>query len=339
MTGRTVAMAIAPGALHPWDLYELGVVAAIFGTPQPDLADSWYTLRVCAVAPDQGEQSIGFGAFLRPEHGLAELLAADTVIVPSVAAHCRTGERALPAELLDALVAAHRRGARLVALCDGVFALAAAGILTGRRVTVHWEHAGLLARRHPDLVVDDSVLYLDDGDVLTSAGMTAALDLCLHLVRRDLGATVANRLARRMVIPPHRSGGQAQYVDRAVPADPRDDLGPVLQWAAAHLDQPLTVDLLAARANMSTRTFHRRLQRAGGVTPKQWLLNQRLAYARSLLESTDLTVEAVARMAGLGTATNLRRHFTTALGVTPADYRRTFARREPGTPPRDGAVA
>ncbi|WP_280496128.1 AraC family transcriptional regulator [Nocardia farcinica] len=190
MTGRTVAMAIAPGALHPWDLYELGVVAAIFGTPQPDLADPWYTLRVCAVAPDQGEQSIGFGAFLRPEHGLAELLAADTVIVPSVAAHCRTGERALPAELLDALVAAHRRGARLVALCDGVFALAAAGILTGRRVTVHWEHAGLLARRHPDLVVDDSVLYLDDGDVLTSAGMTAALDLCLHLVRRDLGATV-----------------------------------------------------------------------------------------------------------------------------------------------------
>ncbi|MET8775579.1 helix-turn-helix domain-containing protein [Nocardia sp. NPDC004654] len=329
MTGRTVAMAIAPGALHPWDLYELGVVASIFGTPQPDLADPWYELKVCAVAPDQQTQPIGFGAFLRAEHGFDDLLTADTVIVPSVAHECVTAERELPPELLEALAAAHRRGARMVALCDGTFALAAAGLLDGRRVTAHWAHAEMLAKRFPNIEVDDSVLYVDDGDVLTSAGMTAAVDLCLHLVRRDLGAEVANQLARRMVIPPHRSGGQAQYVDRNVPARAADDLGVVLQWAVEHLDEPLTVDTLAAKANMSPRTFHRRLHRSTGATPMQWLLNQRLAHAQSLLETTDFNIERISRLSGLGTATNLRRHFASVVGVTPAEYRRTFARREP----------
>ncbi|WP_324197694.1 GlxA family transcriptional regulator [Nocardia abscessus] len=329
MTGRTVAMAIAPGALHPWDLYELGVVASIFGTPQPDLADPWYELRVCSVTPEPDTQEMGFGAFLRPQYGLAEMLAADTVIVPSVAQDCLTAERELPGELLDALTEAHRRGARMVALCDGTFALAAAGLLHGRRVTAHWEHAPLLAERYPSVEVDGSVLYVDDEDILTSAGMTAALDLCLHLVRRDLGAAVANRLARRMVIPPHRSGGQAQFVDLTVPARAEDDLGPVLQWAIAHLDEPLTVETLAAKANMSERTFHRRLQRSTGATPMQWLLGQRLAHAQSLLESTDYGIERISRMSGLGTATNLRRHFSGVVGVSPAEYRRTFRQGEP----------
>ncbi|MEV0293369.1 helix-turn-helix domain-containing protein [Nocardia sp. NPDC050710] len=329
MSGLTVAMAVAPGALHPWDLYELGVVASIFGAPQLDLADPWYELRVCSVAARSEVQPIGFGAFLRAEHGLTELLAADTVIVPSVAHDCVTGERELPPELLEALTEAHRRGARMVALCDGTFALAAAGILDGRRVTAHWGHAAVLAERYPGIEVDDSVLYVDDGDVLTSAGMTAALDLCLHLVRRDLGPAVANALARRMVIPPHRSGGQAQYIDRAVPARTADDLGPVLEWAIANLDQPLTVDALAARANMSPRTLHRRLHQSTGATPMQWLLGQRLAHAQSLLESTDFGIERISRMSGLGTATNLRRHFASVVGVSPAEYRRTFQRAEP----------
>lgn len=322
-------MAVAPGALHPWDLYELGVVVSIFGTPQPDLADHWYDLRVCSVAADAPEQPIGYGTFLRAGHGLDELVTAETVIVPSVAHDCVTAERELPPELLDALVEAHRRGARMVALCDGTFALAAAGLLDGRRVTAHWEHAAILTRRYPGIEVDGSVLYLDDGDILTSAGMTAALDLSLHLVRRDLGAAVANRLAKRMVIPPHRSGGQAQYVDLSIPARAEDDLGPVLQWAVANLEQPLTVDTLAAHANMSPRTFHRRLHQSTGVTPMQWLLGQRLAHAQSLLESTDYGIERISRLAGLGTATNLRRHFASVVGVSPAEYRRTFERREP----------
>lgn len=328
VTVRTVALVVAPGVPHPWDLYELGVVASIFGAEQTDLADPWYDLRICAVAPEHDEQAIGFGAVLRPTHGLEGLVGADTVIVPSVSHECLTEERPLPRELLDALAAAHHRGVRMVALCGGTFVLAAAGILAGRRVTAHWEHAGLLAARYPEIEVDDAVLYIDDGTVLTSAGMTAAVDLCLHLIRRDLGPEVANRLARRMVVPPHRSGGQAQFVDLSVPPRPQDDLGPVLQWANANLDRPLTVDELAARANMSTRTFHRRLRRSTGLTPMRWLLVQRLAHAQSLLEATDFGIERISRMVGLGTATNLRRHFAATLGVTPAEYRRTFDRRE-----------
>ncbi|WP_040833703.1 helix-turn-helix domain-containing protein [Nocardia brevicatena] len=328
MSAHTVALAVSSGQLHPWDLYELGVVVSIFGTPQPDLSETWYDLKVCSVRSRPRTQELGFGTFLRAEYGRDALLSADTVIVPSVAHNYLTADHDLPAELLEALAAAHAGGARMVALCDGIFALAAAGVLAGRRVTAHWEHAAALAARFPDITVDDSLLCLDDGDVLTSAGMTAAVDLCLHLVRCDLGATVANRLARRMVIPPHRSGGQAQFVERAVPARPEDDLGPVLQWALAHLDRPITVDTLAARANMSARTLHRRLQQTVGLTPMQWLLNQRIAHAQSLLEETDFGVDRIARMSGLGTATNLRRHFATVVGVAPAEYRRTFRRRE-----------
>ncbi|WP_328391042.1 helix-turn-helix domain-containing protein [Nocardia sp. NBC_00416] len=329
MTAHTVALAVSPGYLHPWDLYELGVAVSIFGTAQPDLADNWYTLQVCSVTAEPRTHEMGFGTFLRAEHGRAELLAADTVIVPSVAHdHVATGHP-IPAELVEVLAAAHAGGARMVGLCDGIFALAAAGILTGRRVAAHWEHAAAIAERYPGVVVDDSVLYVDDGDVLTSAGMTAAVDLCLHLVRNDLGATVANRLARRMVIPPHRSGGQAQFVELAVPARGEDDLGQVLQWATANLEQPLTVEVLATEAKMSPRTLHRRMRETTGVTPMRWLLNQRLAHAQSLLESTDLGIERIAERTGLGTATNLRRHFGAIIGVTPAEYRRTFRVHEP----------
>ncbi|MBF6045992.1 helix-turn-helix domain-containing protein [Streptomyces sp. NRRL B-1677] len=323
MSAGTVAVAVIDDDVPLWDLYELGVVCTVFGIPQPDLADPWYDLRVCSVGG--GEPQPGpFGLTLRTPYGLEGLEGAGTVIVPSVPEACIEGERELPAELLEALRRAADSGARMVSLCAGAFALAAAGLLDGRRVTAHWMHTEALARRHPRVRVDDSVLYVDDGDVLTSAGVTAGLDLCLHLVRRDLGAHVANQLARRLVVPAHRPGGQAQYVDLSVPEADDDSLAPVLQWAREHLGRPLSVDDLAARAGMSPRTFFRRLHAATGTTPLQWLLTQRLARAQSLLESTALSVERVSELSGLGTAANLRRHFTLHFGVTPTDYRRSF---------------
>lgn len=323
MSLGTVAVALAgAGESQPWELYELSIVTAVFGTPQPDLHDPWYDLRLCSLSPVRRE--FGFGLSLSPTHGAAELVTADTVIVPSVPERCLGTDFDEFPELIGALRAAHANGARMVALCDGAFALAAAGILDGRRATAHWEHTPILAKRHPKVTVDDAVLYIDDGDVLTSAGMTAGLDLCLHLVRRDLGAVTANRLARRMVVPPHRAGGQAQYIDLAVPVDEDEGIGPVLQWANANLDRPLTVEDLAKRANLGPRSFYRRVHDATGTTPLKWLLNQRLVHAQSLLESSDAPVEKVARLCGLGTAANLRRHFAAHIGVSPAQYRRSF---------------
>ncbi|WP_449479127.1 helix-turn-helix domain-containing protein [Streptomyces abikoensis] len=327
-----MAVAVIDDDVPMWDLYELGVVCTVFGIPHRDLADPWYDLRVCSAGGSEPQPG-PFGIALRTSHGLDGLEGAGTVIVPSVPEACIEGERELPGELLEALRRAADSGARMVSLCAGAFALAAAGILDGRRATAHWMHTEELARRFPRVQVDDSVLYVDDGDVLTSAGVTAGLDLCLHLVRRDLGAHVANQLARRLVVPAHRPGGQAQYVDLSVPAADDDSLAPVLQWAREHLDHPLSVDDLAARAGMSSRTFFRRLQAATGTTPLQWLLVQRLARAQSLLESTALPVERVSELSGLGTAANLRRHFTLHFGVTPTDYRRSFP---PGMPAAAG---
>ncbi|MGC5036588.1 MULTISPECIES: GlxA family transcriptional regulator [unclassified Streptomyces] len=304
-----------------WDLYELSIPCTVFGKPQPDLADPWYELRLCRVGAGEAD---GPGLSLRTPYGPDDLVGADTVVVPSVPDACVEEGRPLPVELIDALREAHRAGARMVSLCTGAFALAEAGLLDGRRATAHWMHTAQLAERYPKVEVDASVLYVDEGDVLTSAGLTAGLDLCLHLVRRDLGAHVANQLARRMVVPAHRPGGQAQFIELSVPARDDEGLAPVLAWARAHLDRPLTVADLARRAAMSPRTFYRRLQAATGTTPLQWLLDQRLGRARSLLESTDLPIEKVGELSGLGTANNLRHHFLRHLGVSPGDYRRAF---------------
>ncbi|WP_431605697.1 helix-turn-helix domain-containing protein [Amycolatopsis melonis] len=291
--------------------------------PQPDLADPWYDLRLCSAGPaEPGAPGLAF----RTTCGLDGLAGADTVIVPSVPDACVEDGAPVSPDLVEALRSAYEGGARMVSLCSGAFALAAAGLLDGRRATAHWMHTAQLAERHPQVQVDDSVLYVDDGDVLTSAGMTAGLDLCLHLVRRDLGAHVANQLARRMVVPAHRPGGQAQFVDLSVPETDADGLAPVLDWARAHLDRPLTIDDLARRAAMSPRTFYRQLRRATGTTPLQWLLTQRLGRAQALLESTDIPVEKVAALSGLGTANNLRHHFLKQVGVSPGDYRRAFPR-------------
>ncbi|HET6855532.1 MAG TPA: helix-turn-helix domain-containing protein [Streptomyces sp.] len=324
---HTVAVAVVEDAgISLWELYELSIACTVFGIPHPDLADPWYDLRLCGSGSEGAGPGTGFT--LATPHGLDALVGADTVIVPSVPDPCVEDGEDVPADLVEALRAAADSGARMVSLCTGAFALAAAGLLDGRRATAHWQHTAALAERHPKVIVDDSVLYTDDGDVLTSAGASAALDLCLHLVRRDLGARVANQLARRLVVPAHRAGGQAQFIDAPMPPTDDDGLGPVLQWATTRLHEPLTVDDLAREARMSPRTFYRRLHEATGTTPLQWLLNQRLARAQSLLESTDLTVDQVGEESGLGTSANLRHHFTRAVGVSPTDYRRAFRSTE-----------
>ncbi|MFJ9827186.1 helix-turn-helix domain-containing protein [Streptomyces sp. NPDC101160] len=312
----TVAVVLVPderGAISPWDLYELSVASMVFGIPHADLADPWYELRVCGPAP-------------HATHGLEGLAGADTVIVPSVPDAVVEGRQELPAELVAALRAAAGGGARMVSMCSGAFALAAAGLLDGRRATLHHAYATELAARHPAVTVDPAVLYTDDETVLTSAGAAAGLDLCLHLVRKDLGAAVAGALASRLVVPAQRSGDRPQFVEAPLPEGGADPLGPVLHWALERLHEPLSVDELARRARMSPRTFHRRVREAHGTTPLQWLLQQRVARAQSLLESTDLPVERIGEESGLGSAANLRRHFTRTVGVSPTAYRARFTR-------------
>ncbi|CAM5446359.1 hypothetical protein SPURM210S_00596 [Streptomyces purpurascens] len=237
-----------------WDLYELSIPCTVFGKPQPDLADPWYDLRLCGTGSRAQDGAEGHGLTLRTRYGLDDLADADTVIVPSVPDPCVDEGRPLPEGLVTALRRAHDAGARMVSLCTGAFALAEAGLLDGRRATAHWMHTDRLAERYPKVQVDESVLYVDDGDVLTSAGLTAGLDLCLHLVRRDLGAHVANQLARRMVVPAHRPGGQAQFIELSVPPSDDEGLAPVLEWARANLDRPLTVADLA-RAGLDESAY------------------------------------------------------------------------------------
>ncbi|MFE9390934.1 GlxA family transcriptional regulator [Streptomyces sp. NPDC006784] len=336
MSVGTVAVVVTEEVgLDSWDLYELSIPCTVFGKPQSDLAHPWYDLRLCGTgAGERPDGAVtGTGLALRTDHGLDDLAGADTVIVPSVPDLCVEEGRPLPEALAPALRRAHEAGARMVSLCTGAFALAEAGLLDGRRATAHWLHTAQLAERYPKVRVDDSVLYVDDGDVLTSAGLTAGLDLCLHLVRRDLGARVANQLARRMVVPAHRPGGQAQFIDLSVPGTDDHSLAPVLDWARSHLDRPLTVGDLAQRAAMSPRTFYRRLRAATGSTPWQWLLTQRLGRAQALLESTGLPIEKIGELSGLGTANNLRHHFLSHFGVSPGEYRRAFPRKVSGTGP------
>jgi transcriptional regulator GlxA family with amidase domain len=330
MSAGTVALVLLDNDPVPmWDMYEFGIACTIFGVDHTELADPWYRLRLCGRRP--GAASAAPGLVVNTPHGWEGLTGADTVLIPAVPDACVHGDEELPDDLLAALRAAAAAGARMVSLCNGAFALAAAGLLDGRRATAHWEHTGILARRYPRVRVDDSVLYIDEGDVLTSAGLSGGLDLCLHLVRRDLGAHVANRLARHMVVQAHRPGGQAQFVERALPPAGDEGLAPVLHWAVTHLDRPLTVERLAARAGLSPRTFHRRLHAATGATPMRWLLSQRLAHAQELLEKTDLPIERISERSGLGTANNLRRHFARHIGVSPTDYRRAF--HAPGAVP------
>ncbi|CUR60570.1 Transcriptional regulator, AraC family with amidase-like domain [metagenome] len=298
-------------------LYEVAIASEIFGADRPDHAPAgqWYDLVICTA--DGGPHP--WLPHVRSA-GYAEIAHVDTVVVPSAD---ELDDRVAPA-LVDALTAARRRGTRLAALCTGAFVLAAAGVLDGRMATTHWMHAEDLARRYPQVDVRPDILYVDEGDVLTSAGKSAALDLCLHLVRRDYGAAAANAMARRMVVPAHRTGGQAQFI--TPPSDPRspEGLAPTLEWARARLDQPLTVADLAAHAHLSTRQLARRMQAELQTGPLDWLHRQRLARAQEMLERTDASIDHIATSCGMGTAATLRRHFRRALGVTPSAYRTTF---------------
>jgi AraC family transcriptional regulator, transcriptional activator FtrA len=297
-------------------LFELAVPVGVFGaTDRHDLVPDWYELVVCGA----GAHPASAGLTLSTRAGLSALRTADLVVVPA----CVMPDCDAPPELLSALRKAHARGARIASLCTGAFVLAAAGLLDGRTVTTHWMYADDLRRRYPKVTVDEHPLYIDDGDILTSAGTAAALDLCLHIVRQDFGAAVAAEVGRRMVLAPHREGGQSQYIPAPLPTR-TDGFAPVLDWAVRHLDRPLTMAELADRAGMSLRTFGRHFADRVGATPLAWLNQQRLARARELLETTDLPVETVAQRSGLGTGSGLRQHFQRAYATTPAAYRRTF---------------
>ena len=280
-----------------------------------------YTLIMAGEEAGEVQSSGGFGIMTR--RGLDALEEADTVIVPGYSA----AGRSLSEPTLDALRTAHVRGARMVSICTGTFALAEAGLLDGRRAATHWQLADKLAERYPEIDVDRRVLFVDDGDILTSAGVAAGIDLCLHLIRRDHGVYAANDVARAIVAAPYRSGGQSQFVPRALGKPAGELFALTRQWALENLSEPLTLNDLARHAHVSRRTFSRRFVEDTGHPPLQWLLRARVDLARELLEATDLGIDEVAERSGLGTATNLRTHFRRVLGSTPRDYRRTFSTR------------
>lgn len=310
-------------------LFELAVPCEVFGRDRSDLHQDWYEFRLCSAQPGS-EVSIMHGAVLSPGRGPEELDAADTIVVPA----CCDPDYQAPAELIAALRSAAGRGTRIVGLCSGTFVLAQAGLLDGRKATTHWIHAERLAQRYPGIDVQPADLYVRTGNLYTSAGTAAGIDLCLHLVAEDLGAAVAAEIARRMVVAPHRGGDQAQYLPPALhqqtpgtPAAYEEDyaLAGTLDWALTNLDRGITVTELAEHARMSVRTFSRRFHARLGTSPLRWLTDQRLDRARVLLETTDLTVEHITNRCGYTNTLTLRQHFRRAYAITPTTYRQRFA--------------
>jgi transcriptional regulator GlxA family with amidase domain len=308
--------------------FGLGVASEVFGYDRRAMGLPRFDFALVTERP--GVVRTDTGIPITVEHGLERLARSDIVTITAWELFTREPSTAL----LDAFREAHARGAIIVSQCTGAFVVAAAGLLDGRRATTHWKYAGELAARFPAVHVDPAVLYVDNGQVITGAGTAAGVDALLHLVRREWGAGAANALAREMVVPPHRDGGQAQFIDAPVPTCEDDLLGAVLEWAAAHLADDLSVDLLARRALMSPRSFARRFKATTGTTPHAWLLGQRLAAAEALLEESDASVEEVARLVGFGTAAGLREQFQRRRGVSPRAYRQTFrAASAAGTAP------
>jgi transcriptional regulator GlxA family with amidase domain len=310
-----VSVVVADGLVGS---FGLGVSAEVFGYDRRHMGLPAFDFGLVAEAPGQLRTDTGIP--ITVEHGLERLARSDIVSITAWELFDRVPSPAL----LDAFRAAYERGATIVSHCTGAFVLAAAGLLDGKRVTTHWRYAGDLAARFPQVQVDPTVLYVDNGQVLTGAGTAAGVDTLLHLVRREWGAAAANALAREMVVPPHRDGGQAQFIDAPVPACQDDLLGAVLEWAGAHLAEDITVELLARRALMSPRSFARRFKATTGTTPHAWVLRQRLAAAEALLEESDAPVEEIARLVGFGTAAGLREQFARRRGVSPRAYRQTF---------------
>ncbi|MFE9205568.1 GlxA family transcriptional regulator [Micromonospora sp. NPDC007230] len=303
---------------------DLGTPSQVFGTARTDDFQQLYTVDACAPGGGPVRSTAGFQVV--PDHGLELLDAADTVIVPGIHGGPPLADGTLAPEVTAAVRAAHERGARIMSICTGAFVLAAAGLLDGLRATTHWAYADRFRRLHPAVDLDPDVLFIDSGRVLTSAGVAAGLDLCLHVIRTDHGSEVANRSARRCVVPPWRDGGQAQYIERPVPRAAETGTAATREWARQRLHEPVALRDLAAHARMSVRTFTRHFRSETGLSPAQWLLQQRTEHARLLLETTDLSVDQIARHAGFGTTAALRQHFHQRVGVAPTAYRRTFHR-------------
>ena len=303
--------------------FEFSCAAEVFGLARPELGPDWYRFETCSKARSVRSQ---YGMRMNTANGLERLHAAGTIVIPG----WEGIDVPVPQAILDALRGAHARGARLLSICSGAFVLAAAGLLDGRRATTHWRYAEALQRRYPKVRVDANVLYVDEGSILTSAGSAAGLDLCLHLVRRDYGSAIANQVARRLVIPPHREGGQAQFLerpveDRARGAERRGSLAVLLDKIRKQPGEPWRISELARLAAMSERTFMRRFRAATGLSPADWVTRARVDSARELLESTALTIEQISERCGLGTPTTLRHHFRKKVGVSPAQYRKRFS--------------
>jgi AraC family transcriptional regulator, transcriptional activator FtrA len=318
---RDVAVIVSDGV----NVFELGVACEVFGectaNDMAELAIPWYRLFVCGSGADPVTADAGFT--IQPDHGLEKIQEVGTIVVLPT----QDLER-VPTEVIDGLRQAHAGGCRIVSFCTGAFVLAAAGLLDGRRATTHWTECGELVSRFPEVSVDPGVLYVDGGDILTSAGSAASIDLCLHVVRHDYGSEIATRLARQLVVPPQRDGGQAQFIETPISnAEEPDFLAATVAWVQEHLDDPLTVGDLAARSAMSPRTFARRFVASTGSTPHQWLQNQRIQLAQRLLETTDLPIEAVAERCGFRTAGNLRKHFSRVVLTSPQAYRHAFQDR------------
>ncbi|BCJ52033.1 transcriptional regulator [Actinoplanes sp. NBRC 14428] len=320
---RAMTHSVAMLALDGVVGFDLGVPPQVFGAARADDETPYYSVTTCGVGglpvrPERG------GFLVTPDHDLTPLASADTVLVPGVSGGSTMVDGRVATEVTDALRAAHERGARIISICTGASVLAAAGLLDGRKAASHWAWAKRLRRLYPRVEWDFEVLFMDDGDVLTSAGVAAGADLCLHVVRRDHGSAVANRAARRCVMPAWRDGGQAQYIERPVPAAHGTGTEQTREWALGRLADQVSLEELAEHARMSVRTFTRRFRDETGMSPRQWLLRQRVGHARLLLESTDLSVDVVARRSGLGSATALRQHFQQTVGVAPSAYRRAF---------------
>jgi AraC family transcriptional activator FtrA len=299
--------------------FEFGIVAEVFGLPRAGLGVEWYDFEVCSA--QRGPLRAAGGIRVEVRRGLQALREAGTIVIPG----WPKSDEPPPAALIKALRSAHDRGARLVSICSGVFLLAATGLLDGKRVTAHWRHVDLLTARFPKVRVEPGVLYVDEGNLFTSAGSAAGIDLCLHIVRLDYGAEIANEIARRLVMPPHRDGGQAQYLEDPIRSEAAGGLAAILAWANAHLGEAVRVEDLARKASMSARTFARRFRQQTGTTPHRWLMHQRLIEAQRRLEKTDAGVDQIAEAVGLQTAAALRHHFSKVLGTSPTAYRRRFA--------------
>jgi AraC family transcriptional activator FtrA len=308
--------------LEPVAVFEFGVAVEVFGLDRSDEGVPPIDFRVCSITPHQPLQTKNISPFsITATHGLDAVVGSDLVVVSATLA--RAAED-YPAEVLQVLRDAHAAGATLLSLCSGSFILGAAGLLDGRQCTTHWLYADQMAAEYPLARIDPRALYVDDGNIITSAGTAAGIDACLHYVRRELGTAIATKIARRMVVPPQRDGGQQQFVEMPIPPCTADSLAPLLTWVLANLDEDHTAASLAKRAVMSDRTFARRFSAETGTTPHKWLTQQRILAARGLLEESDLGVEQISARVGFNSAVVLREHFRREIGLAPADYRRRF---------------